>query len=93
MAESGKKLFDNLNVENAKWHYHRVFYLPQKSTKILTDELRESIIYEDEILKGNFYVTSLDPDYHLGQGFMLKTEPFFDHFLNWVESDILDSRR
>lgn len=90
-ADSG--LFSTIDVRVAKWHCHGAFYPPNNATKILVNELGESIIYKDNSFKGNLYVTSLDPEFHLGQGFMPTTEPFFDAFIAWVEKDILDSKR
>lgn len=34
------------------------------------------------------YITSLDPDYHIGQGFMPTTIVFLEKFIAWVEYDI-----
>lgn len=84
-------LFSKIEVSTAKWHYHGVFYPPSNATKILVNELDESIIYKDNSFKGNLYITSLDPEFHLGQGFMPTTEPFFDNFMQWVEEDIIQS--
>lgn len=77
-------LFETLNLADCKWHYHGGYIAPEGADKILINEIGESIIYKYK----NHYITSLDPDYHFGQGFMPKTEVFFDRFLEWVESDI-----
>ncbi len=42
--------------------------------------------------KGNLYLTSLDPDFHIGQGFMPITIPFFEKYMRWIESDILGTK-
>lgn len=81
-------LFSTIDVSVAKWHCHGAFYPPTNATKILVNELDEAIIYKDNSFNGNLYVTSLDPEFHLGQGFMPTTEPFFDAFMAWVENDI-----
>lgn len=87
------KLFEKITPDDAKWHYHGVFYPPAGSENILVNELNESIIYKDSVsFSGNLYVTSLDPDFHFGFGFMPKTEYFFDQFMEWVEEDILAGR-
>lgn len=92
-AEDSTKdgLFSKMAVKDAKWHYHGAFYPPKTAQNILVNELDESIIYKDTTFKGNLYVTSLDPEFHLGQGFMPTTEYFFDTFMQWVESDILEN--
>lgn len=51
----------------------------KNAQNILVNELDESIIYKDTTFKGNLYVTSLDPEFHLGQGFMPATEYFLTH--------------
>ena len=85
-------LFSKIPVSVAKWHCHGAFYPPQNAQKILINELDERIIYKDTSFKGNLYITSLDPEFHLGQGFMPTTEPFFDAFMQWVEEDILRTK-
>lgn len=89
VCEGGKSLFEKMSLFTAKWHYHGAFYPPKDCINILQNELGEAIIYKDISFKGGLYVTSLDPDFHLGQGFMPKTEPFFDNFMEWIENDIL----
>lgn len=84
-------LFSTIDVNVAKWHCHGAFYPPKNATQILINELDEAIIYKDNSFKGNLYITSLDPDFHLGQGFMPTTEPFFDAFMKWVEQDIINT--
>ena len=81
-------LFKKINVNTAKWHYHGAFIPPVNSESILVNEMDEAIIYKDKSFKGNLYVMSLDPDYHLGQGFMPTTELFFDALMEWIEEDI-----
>lgn len=88
IEEAGKTLFERLSVNDAKWHYHGAFYPPKGAVKILSNELGESIIYKDSRYGGTLYVSSLDPDYHFGQGFMPKTEPFFDELMRWIHQEI-----
>ena len=57
--------------------------------KILVDEVGRPILYKDDYhFAGTLYVTSLDPDYHIGQGFMPTTVPFMEKFMKWVTNDI-----
>ena len=90
-SKTTQGLFSKIEVNVAKWHSHGVFYPPQNATKILVNELDECLIYKDNNFKGGLYITSLDPEFHLGQGFMPTTEPFFDAFIAWVEEDIKQS--
>lgn len=84
----GLPLFKQMDITQAKWHYHGAYYPPKNSKKILVNELQEAIIYKDETLGGMLFVTSLDPDYHFGQGFMPKTEGFFDNFMNYIQTQV-----
>ncbi|PAF46478.1 hypothetical protein BKH41_09030 [Helicobacter sp. 12S02232-10] len=87
-------LFNKISIDDAKWHYHGVFYPNDGCENILVNELGESIIYKDSVsFEGNLYVTSLDPDFHFGFGFMPKTEFFFDKFMEWIHEDILLSNQ
>lgn len=88
-ASEDHELFRYITVNDAKWHYHGVYLPPSEAEPILVNELGEAIIYVDHAsYKGNLYLTTLDPDYHLGQGFIPKTEKFLDGFLKWAESDM-----
>ncbi len=79
-------LFKHTELENAKWHYHGFFTPPEGATAIINNENGGAILYEDNVsFKGKAIITSLDPMYHFGQGFMPKTEPFLDGFLAWIE--------
>ena len=79
-----------MRPDEAKWHYHGYFMPTNKNGKkikicnLLCDELGRTILYRDLSFKGAVYITSLDPEYHIGQGFMLATKPFFDKFLNFA---------
>lgn len=83
------KIWNFLEVKECKWHYHGTYTTPKHAEKILVDELGRAIMYKDSYTsKGTLYLTSLDPDYHIGQGFMPTTIPFFEKFMRYVESDI-----
>lgn len=79
-----------MRPDEAKWHYHGYFTPTNKNGKkakicnLLCDELGRTILYRDLSFKGAVYITSLDPEYHIGQGFMPTTKPFFDKFLNFA---------
>lgn len=93
-VDKNHSLWKFLEVKECKWHYHGVFYPTKQCEKILVNELGESIIYKDSYhFKGNLYVTSLDPDFHIAQGFMPTTEPFFDKFMQWVAYDIKTTQK
>lgn len=82
-------LWQFLEVKECKWHYHGTFTVADECEKILVDEVGRPILYKDDYhFAGTLYVTSLDPDYHIGQGFMPTTVPFMEKFMKWVTNDI-----
>lgn len=88
-ADEKHKIWDFLELNTCKWHLHGSFKHDLQTEKILVNELGESIICKDShTFKGTLYLSALDPDFHLGQGFMPITEPFFDGFMSWIEYDI-----
>ena len=88
-VDSSHTIWNFLNVEDCKWHYHGTFMPGTQCCNILVNELGESILYKDAYhFKGTLYITSLDPDYHIAQGFIPKAAKFFDQFLLWVMDDI-----
>lgn len=88
-ADEKHKIWDFLKLKECKWHLHGSFRHGLQIEKILVNELGESLICKDShSFKGNLYLCALDPDYHIGQGFMPITESFFDGFLSWIEFDI-----
>ncbi|TKX28734.1 hypothetical protein CQA38_06175 [Campylobacter sp. MIT 12-5580] len=92
-ADKKHKIWDFLELRMCKWHYHGVFK-GKNLEKILVNELGEAVICKDcQSFKGNLYLSALDPDFHLGQGFMPVTEPFFDGFMAWIEYDILHTNK
>lgn len=87
--DSNHDLWKYLEVRECKWHYHGTFEPDEGCEKILVDEIGRPILYKDDChFPGTLYVTSLDPDYHIGQGFMPTTVPFMEKFMQWVKSDI-----
>lgn len=78
-----------LELRECKWHYHGIFKHDDKTQKIIADSLGFSVLCKDaHHFKGSIYFSALDPDFHLGQGFMPTTEPFFDKLMEWIEFDI-----
>ncbi len=89
--DTSHNIWNFLAIHECKWHYHGTYSVGATCEKILVDEIGRSILYKDaNSFKGTLYVTSLDPDFHIGQGFMPVTIPFLEKFLTWVEVDIKD---
>ena len=81
-VDSSHAIWNFLNIKDCKWHYHGTFLANPRCCNILVNELGESILYKDAShFKGTLYVTSLDPDYHIAQGYIPKAVRFFDQFL------------
>ncbi|MCI5968294.1 hypothetical protein [Helicobacter sp.] len=79
-----------LSIEECKWHYHGTFKVEEGCQRILINEIGENILYKDDLhFKGRLYLSALDPDFHIGQGFMPITLPFFEKYIQWIEYDIL----
>ena len=73
-----------LKIKEAQWHYHGTFETNDNICNLICDELGRPILYRDGDFKGLVYISALDPEFHIGQGFMPTTEPFFDKFLGFV---------
>ncbi len=87
------KFWDFVELNQCKWHYHGVFKTSPECERILVNELGENIFYKDDFhFKGSLYATSLDPDFHIGQGFMPITVPFLENFISYIEYDIAHKR-
>lgn len=87
--DKNSRIWKFLDIQECKWHYHGIFNIKDGCEKIIVDEIGRCILYKDSnSFKGSMYITSLDPDYHIGQGFMPVTVPFLEKFIAWVEDDI-----
>lgn len=72
------------------WHFHGVLQ-PPAGAKTLIDVPAEgahgggALLYEDDVTtRGRIMVSTLDPFYHHGSGFMPATTRFLDAFLPWA---------
>ncbi|OZI12651.1 hypothetical protein CEW92_05720 [Bacillaceae bacterium SAS-127] len=89
-TEEEHPLLQNMTIDDMKWHYHGVIQPHENMEVIVHNEMQEGLICVDRTsFKGNIYVTTLDPEYHYGQGFIPKVENFLDHYLNWIETDMV----
>lgn len=83
------KFWDFIKLEECKWHYHGTFKVSLECERIIVNEIGENGLYKDDFhFKGLLYVSSLDPDFHIGQGFMPVTIPFFEKYIRYIEYDI-----
>lgn len=87
LAGHGHKLFDYITLDDATWHQHGYFRVPEGAHSLIDMTGKGSILYEDEVsTAGRLVVTSLDPCYHHGSYFMPATTRFLAGFLPWVHA-------
>lgn len=78
-------LFSYIQLEDATWHYHGVFFPEHKIESLIDIDQDGSILYVDkQSTPGTLVMTTLDPEYHYGSYFMPATERFLDGFLPWL---------
>jgi hypothetical protein len=88
LPEPNHSLFKYITLDDARWHYHGVFWPPEGARVILENEYGGAIIYEDDVsYPGKLIATTLDPIYHIGAGFIPKVETFLDGFLKWIQEE------
>jgi len=83
-------LFQAVPFQDTIWHFHGVLS-PPAGARPLIDVPAEAeysggaLLYEDDVTtRGRLIVSTLDPFYHHGSGFMPTTTRFLDGFLPWA---------
>ncbi|MEK3726175.1 hypothetical protein [Paenibacillus sp. FSL H8-0034] len=85
LAKPEHDLFRYIQLEDATWHYHGVFFPEREVESLIEIENDGSIFYVDKTsTRGTLILTTLDPEYHYGSYFMPATERFLDGFLPWL---------
>lgn len=80
-------LFDFITLDDATWHHHGFFDVPEGAQSLIDVADMGSVLYEDRITTpGRMLVTALDPMYHHGSYFMPATTRFLDGFLPFLRS-------
>lgn len=80
-------LFDFLTLDEATWHYHGRFGVPEGAVSIIDDAEGGSILLDDRTSwPGRLILTSLDPFYHHGSFFMPAASRFLVGFTQWIQS-------
>ena len=80
-------LFSHITLEDATWHHHGHFDVPEGAVSLIDVDGIGSVLYEDQVTTpGRMIVTALDPMYHHGSHFMPATTRFLDGFLPWLKS-------
>lgn len=81
-------LYKHLSVPDMKWHYHGTFAPPKDAKSLLDTPEGRSIFYIDNVsFNGELIVTSLDPMFHIGLGFINKSKPFLHGLATWLRED------
>ena len=80
-------LFDFLTLDEATWHYHGRFGVPEGAVSLIDDAEGGSILLDDRTSwPGRLILTSLDPFYHHGSFFMPAASRFLVGFTQWIQS-------
>lgn len=79
-------LFQHITLDDATWHYHGYFDVPDKAQSLIDAGRLGSVLYDDHAsTPGRMIITSLDPMYHHGSHFMPATTRFLDGFLPYLK--------
>ncbi|MDO5671297.1 MAG: hypothetical protein Q4G30_00360 [Actinomycetaceae bacterium] len=87
----GNPLWQYLNDEALHWHFHGALFGPAGAVSLVDlDEglpVNGSILYHDDAsYAGEVVVTTMDPDYHHGAGFMPGATQLLYRMLQWLGS-------
>lgn len=78
-------LYEHVTLKDMKWHYHGTFEPPQGAVSLVDNDEERSIFYIDNVsFNGELVVTSLDPIFHIGLGFIDQTKPFLNGLTQWL---------
>lgn len=81
----GDPLLRGLAHEDLKWHYHGFYRPPPGARALVTNGAGGAVLYTDlRPGSGLLVATTMDPDYHTGQGFIPKAEGLLEHLVGWA---------
>ena len=81
-------LFENLTLEDMRWHYHGIFHPQNGQQTLLSDGQGGAVILFDKTsFPGRVMVTTLDPEEHAGFGEVTITEKFLARCMAWVRAE------
>lgn len=82
----GHPVLAGLEHEDVKWHYHGVYWPRAAAEKLVTTPDGGAVLYVDrEPGSGLLVATTMDPDYHTGQGFIPKAEELLRRLVGWAQ--------
>lgn len=74
-----------LEHDDVKWHHHGVYHPPREARTLVATPDGGSVLYVDQRPgSGRLVATTMDPDYHTGQGFIPKAERLLEHLVGWA---------
>lgn len=78
-------LYQYVTLKDMKWHYHGTFQPPEGAFSLVDNDEGRSIFYIDQVsFNGELIVTSLDPIFHIGLGFIDQTKPLMAGLTKWL---------
>lgn len=81
-------LFNYVSLREMKWHYHGSFLPPKGAQSLLDIPNGRSLFYIDRVnFNGELVVTTLDPMFHIGLGFIDKARPFLHGIAKWLREE------
>ena len=90
MTEQNKThpLFQYVTLRDLKWHYHGSFLPPKGAQSLLDIPEGRSLFYVDNVsFNGELVVTTLDPMFHIGLGFIDQSKPFLHGIAKWLREE------
>ena len=84
---SSHEIYQYIHFPDLKWHYHGTFHPPQGAVSLAETPEGKSIFYIDRVsYRGELIVTSVDPTYHIGLGFITQAKPFLHGLAKYIHA-------
>jgi hypothetical protein len=81
-------LFKYVGMHDVKWHYHGTMAPPEGARSLVNTPEGRSILYIDDVtFNGTLLVTTLDPMFHVGLGFIDQARTFLRGFTQWLRQE------
>ncbi|MFE0504762.1 hypothetical protein ACWF7H_09295 [Peribacillus butanolivorans] len=81
-------LYQYVCLSDMKWHYHGTFKVPEGAKSLVDTPDGRSIIYIDDLsYNGELVITTLDPIFHIGLGFIDQSRPFLHGVAKWLREE------
>ncbi|OZI12645.1 hypothetical protein CEW92_05685 [Bacillaceae bacterium SAS-127] len=88
LCHTEHSIFQYITMQDVKWHYHGTLQPPAEAISLVNTPDGRSIFYIDEhTYGGRLIMTTLDPIFHLGLGFIDQAKDFFPHLMQWLKNE------